>query len=83
MNHRFAAVLVAGFCASTGAAQSPERKKIDFHLQHFLQQEHTAGEEVNLFIHGPEGPVAEAVRAQGGLVKRTRPGLVSARVRCV
>lgn len=80
MKHRALFVLSLGLSAIMAAGQDTEKKKIDLHLGYFLQQAHAPGEEVNLFIHGPEQAVSEAVRAQGGIVKRSRPGLVAARM---
>lgn len=71
------AVLVA---TVTLNAQTFERDKLGFHLRHFLTQAHNDGEMMNLYIHGTEAAVADAVNALGGTVKRVRPGLVSARV---
>lgn len=57
-----------------------ERKKIDFHLNHFLEQRHAPGEEVDLFVHGSVAGVSDAVRSVGGRVKMSLGRLVSARV---
>ena len=34
------------------SAQAQHKQKMDLTLQHFLTQDHVAGEEVSLFIHG-------------------------------
>lgn len=79
MSIRYAALLLL-FTALAAHAQRFAPRKHDFHLEHFLAQPHAPGESMDLFIHGDADRVAEAVRAHGGLVKRTRDGLVAARV---
>lgn len=80
MSLRLASLLLMGACAAIATAQRFEPRKHDFHLEHFLQQPHAPGEVMDLFIHGDEARVAEAVAAHGGMVKRSMPGLVAARV---
>jgi len=53
---------------------------MDFHLRTFLARSHQPGDQVDLFIHGNDEAVGAAVKAVGGIVKRTLPRLVSARV---
>lgn len=55
-------------------------QKMDFHLRAFLARPHQAGDQVDLFIHGNDEAVSAAVKDVGGIVKRTLPRLVSARV---
>lgn len=78
MNTRIGLLSLALAATFTLNAQSVKRDKLDFHLRHFLAQAHAPGSMMNLYIHGPEAAVADAVRANGGVVKRTRVGLVSA-----
>lgn len=80
MSLRYPALVLFVAFAAGAIGQSFERRKHDFHLEHFLAQPHAEGEEMNLFIHGPAESVSAAVRAHGGTVKRFREGLVSARV---
>ncbi|MBK6831489.1 MAG: S8 family peptidase [Flavobacteriales bacterium] len=65
--------------ASVGVL-AQEKRKIDFQLDHFLQKQHAAGEEIDLFIHGSVTAVSDAVRANGGMVKMSLGRLVSARL---
>jgi subtilisin family serine protease len=80
MSIRHAALLLPLALAFTATAQRFEPRKHDFHLEHFLTQPHAPGELMDIYIHGDEARVSEAVQAHGGLVKRTLPGLVAARV---
>lgn len=75
---RIGLLYVALAAACTSSAQSFERDKLGLHLRHFLSLSHGADERMNLYIHGDEASIAAAVQAQGGTVKRQRPGLVSA-----
>lgn len=78
MRNGMLVVLVALLATSTALAQ--DRRKIDFQLEHYLQQQHAAGAQVDLFIHGSVGAVGAAVRATGGVVKMSLGRLVAARV---
>jgi subtilisin family serine protease len=60
--------------------QAQQRTKMGLPLMNFLKAEHAAGEQINIFIHGPSDLVGEAVRAHGGVVKQALPMLVNARV---
>ena len=62
------------------SAQAQHKQKMDLTLQHFLTQDHVAGEEVSLFIHGDAERVGSAVRAHGGRVTMSLPQVVNARV---
>ncbi len=73
----FAVALLTSFSAF---AQEPYKQKLDLRLQDFLNEEHTEGEEMNLFIHGDADAVGAAVRAHGGRVKMALPKLVNVRV---
>lgn len=61
-------------------ALAQQVQKMDITLRHYLAKDHAPSEEVDLFIHGDEEAVALAVRAVGGRVKMTLPGLSSVRV---
>lgn len=77
MNTRFLLAIMT--CAAlTAAAQ--DRDKVGFPLAAYLDKHAAPDEAVDLFVHGEPGAVTEALRAHGGWVKMTRPGLVSARV---
>ena len=78
MKNRTLLALTAVLAVSIAIAQ--DRQKIDFQLDHYLRQQHAAGEQVDLFIHGSVGAVGDAVRANGGLVKMSMGRLVAARV---
>lgn len=80
MSNRYAALLPLLTLAVIANAQRFEPRKHDFHLEHFLAQPHEPGEVMDLFIHGDEPRVSEAVQAHGGFVKRALPGIVAARV---
>lgn len=80
MSNRIPVAFLLGAFAIMAQGQSFERRKHDIHLEYFLSQAHAEGEQMDLFIHGTEEAVSTVVRANGGIVKRVREGLVSARV---
>lgn len=69
-------LVAASLLACTVMAQRPT--KLNLQLEHFLARPHAAGAEVDLLLRGDELGMAAAVKAQGGRVKLTMDGLVSA-----
>jgi subtilisin family serine protease len=71
-------IVLALLCAWPAVAQ--QKLKIDLLLDAYLKREHAPDEALNLYVHGDPSAVEPAVRAVGGTVKMTRPGLSAVRV---
>lgn len=76
---QFATLVILLFACVAGAL-AQQRVKTDLMLDAYLRSEHPPGEALNLFVHGDPASVEPAVRAVGGTVKMTRPGLSAVRV---
>lgn len=65
---------------SLHVAVAQQRSKLGFQLKAYAAHHAAADEMLDLYIHGDPEAVGVAVRAHGGWVKKSRTGLVSARV---
>lgn len=76
----FRTFLLVASLGLSGSVAAQQREKMDFMLQTYLNRDHAADAEVDLYIHGPSDLVADAVRAEGGRVKMAMDKLSSVRI---
>src|SRR5690606_4567645 len=76
--HRIIVAIAIALAAVPSFSQ--EKVKMCFQLMNWLERPHASDEMIDIFIHGDAERIGEAVRSNGGLVKRSLPSIVNARI---